>query len=259
MNIHETAIIHPDSIIDESSYVGPFCIIGKGVTIGAGCKIHSNVVIKGPTFIEEGNSIYQFSSIGEDTPDKKFKGEETKLIIGKNNIFREGVTVHRGTIQDNGITQIGSNNLIMAYAHIAHDCMVGDNNIFANNSGLAGHVKVGNNVTLGGYTLIHQFCNIGDYAFTGMSTMITMDLPAYVKAASHPARVVGLNTVGLSRNGVSDDSISNLKKAYKLLYRKSLKLDEAISKIEELNKKYSDKHQLNFIDSVKVSSRGITR
>ena len=106
MNIHETAIIHPDSIIDESSYVGPFCIIGKGVTIGAGCKIHSNVVIKGPTFIEEGNSIYQFSSIGEDTPDKKFKGEETKLIIGKNNIFREGVTVHRGTIQDNGITQI---------------------------------------------------------------------------------------------------------------------------------------------------------
>ncbi len=259
MNIHETAIIHPDSIIDESSYVGPFCIIGKGVTIGAGCTIHSNVVIKGPTFIEEGNSIYQFSSIGEDTPDKKFKGEETKLIIGKNNIFREGVTVHRGTIQDNGITQIGSNNLIMAYAHIAHDCMVGDNNIFANNSGLAGHVKVGNNVTLGGYTLIHQFCNIGDYAFTGMSTMITMDLPAYVKAASHPARVVGLNTVGLSRNGVSEDSISNLKKAYKLLYRKSLKLDEAISKIEELNKKYSDKHLLNFIDSVKVSSRGITR
>ena len=259
MNIHETAIIHPDSIIDESSYVGPFCIIGKGVTIGAGCKIHSNVVIKGPTFIEEGNSIYQFSSIGEDTPDKKFKGEETKLIIGKNNIFREGVTVHRGTIQDNGITQIGSNNLIMAYAHIAHDCMVGDNNIFANNSGLAGHVKVGNNVTLGGYTLIHQFCNIGDYAFTGMSTMITMDLPAYVKAASHPARVVGLNTVGLSRNGVSEDSISNLKKAYKMLYRKSLKLDEAISKIEELNKKYSDKHLLNFIYSVKVSSRGITR
>ena len=259
MSIDSSSIISSSAKIHSSVDIGPFCIIGDDVELGEGTSVLSHAIIKGPTKIGKNNIIYQFSSIGEDTPDKKFKGEETKLIIGKNNIFREGVTVHRGTIQDNGITQIGSNNLIMAYAHIAHDCMVGDNNIFANNSGLAGHVKVGNNVTLGGYTLIHQFCNIGDYAFTGMSTMITMDLPAYVKAASHPARVVGLNTVGLSRNGVSEDSISNLKKAYKLLYRKSLKLDEAISKIEELNKKYSDKHLLNFIDSVKVSSRGITR
>ena len=259
MSIDSSSIISSSAKIHSSVDIGPFCIIGDDVELGEGTSVLSHAIIKGPTKIGKNNIIYQFSSIGEDTPDKKFKGEETKLIIGKNNIFREGVTVHRGTIQDNGITQIGSNNLIMAYAHIAHDCMVGDNNIFANNSGLAGHVKVGNNVTLGGYTLIHQFCNIGDYAFTGMSTMITMDLPAYVKAASHPARVVGLNTVGLSRNGVSEESISNLKKAYKLLYRKSLKLDEAISKIEELNKKYSDKHLLNFIDSVKVSSRGITR
>jgi len=259
MSIHSTAIIHPDSIIDESSVIGPFCIIGKGVNIGAKCKVHSNVVIKGPTSIDEGNTIYQFSSIGEDTPDKKFKGEDTKLIIGKNNIFREGVTIHRGTIQDNGTTQIGSDNLIMAYAHIAHDCVIGNNNTFANNSGLAGHVKVGNNVTLGGYTLIHQFCNIGDCSFTGMNTTITMDLPAYVKAASHPARVVGLNTVGLSRNGISEESISHLKKAYKLLYRKSLKLEEALLKIEELNNKYKDKHLLSFINSVKISSRGITR
>ena len=259
MGIDSSSIISSSAKIHPTVDIGPFCIIGDDVELGEGTSVLSHAIIKGPTKIGKNNVIYQFSSIGEDTPDKKFKGEDTKLIIGKNNIFREGVTVHRGTIQDNGVTQIGNDNLIMAYAHIAHDCVVGDNNTFANNSGLAGHVKVGNNVTLGGYTLIHQFCNIGDCSFTGMNTMITMDLPAYVKAASHPARVVGLNTVGLSRNGISEESISHLKKAYKLLYRKSLKLEEALSKIEELNNKYNDKYLLRFIDSVKISSRGITR
>lgn len=259
MSIHETAIIHPEASIDGSVTIGPYCIVGKDVTIGPGCKLLSHIIVKGPTAIGKNNSFFQFSSIGEDTPDKKYKGEDTKLIIGDDNIFREGVTIHRGTIQDNAVTEIGSNNLVMAYAHIAHDCVVGDHNVFANNAGLAGHVKIGNYVTLGGFSAVHQFCNIGDYAFTGMNTMITMDLPAYTKAASHPAKIAGLNTVGMARNGISEDSISLLKKGYKLLYRKSLKLNDALSKLEDLQEKYSDPHLKNFIDSIQASTRGITR
>ena len=147
MKIHETSIVHPSSKLDESVEIGPYCIIGEDVEIMKNTKLLSHVVIKGPSFIGENNIFYQFSTIGEDTPDKKFKGEKTKLEIGDNNIFREGVTVHRGTIQDNGITKIGSENLFMAYSHVAHDCVVGNGNVFANNAGIAGHVNIGNNIT----------------------------------------------------------------------------------------------------------------
>ena len=194
MKVHPTSIIHPKSKIDDSVEIGPFCIVGEDVEIKKGSKLLSHIVLKGPTSIGEENIFYQFSTIGEDTPDKKFKGEKTKLEIGNRNIFREGVTVHRGTVQDNSITSIGSDNLLMAYSHIAHDCVVGDGNVFANNAGIAGHVSVGNNITIGALTTIHQFCNIGDYSFIGMNTSINMDIPAYVKVAADPARVCLLYT-----------------------------------------------------------------
>ena len=259
MKVHPTSIIHPKSKIDDSVEIGPFCIVGEDVEIKKGSKLLSHIVLKGPTSIGEENIFYQFSTIGEDTPDKKFKGEKTKLEIGNKNIFREGVTVHRGTVQDNSITSIGSDNLLMAYSHIAHDCVVGDGNVFANNAGIAGHVSVGNNITIGALTTIHQFCNIGDYSFIGMNTSINMDIPAYVKVAADPARVIGLNSVGMTRKNITSDSISLIKKAYKLVYRKGLKIEEAIKKSKELNKKANDPFLNVFIESLEVSERGILR
>ncbi len=259
MSIHSSSIIHASSKIDESVEIGPFCIIGEDVEIKKGSKLLSHVVLKGPTTIGENNTIFQFATVGDDTPDKKYKGEKTKLIVGDNNIFREGVTVHRGTIQDQGITQIGSNNLFMAYSHVAHDCTVGDNNVFANLAGIAGHVSIGNNVNIGAITTVHQFCKMGDFAFAGMNTSITMDVPAFVKVASDPARVIGLNSVGMKRNNINEESISLMKKAYKLLYRKNLKIDEAIKKIKELHNKSNDSYLETFISSIEASERGILR
>ena len=259
MKVDPTSIIHPSSKIDDSVEIGPFCIIGEDVEIKKGTKLLSHVVLKGPTTVGEDNIFYQFSTIGEDTPDKKFKGEKTRLQIGHRNIFREGVTVHRGTIQDKGLTVIGSDNLLMAYSHIAHDCVVGSNNVFANNAGIAGHVRVVSNITIGALTTIHQFCNIGDYSFIGMNTSINMDIPAYVKVAADPARVIGLNSVGMGRNEISSDSISLIKKAYKLVYRKGLKIGEAIKKSKALNEDINDAYLNIFIDSLEASERGILR
>ena len=252
------SVIDPNSKIDQSVKIGPFCVIGPDVEIGPDCILHSHVVIKGPTKIKEGNIFYQFSTIGEDTPDKKFGGEATTLEIGKNNIFREGVTVHRGTIQDKSRTVIGDENLFMAYSHIAHDCVVGNQNVFANTAGLAGHVTVGNNVTLGAVTLVHQFCSLGDYSFTGLNTLITMDVPAFVKVAANPARPIGLNTVGMQRNNFDNDSVNLVKKAYRIIYRKGYSLDDAIKHLYSLNKD-NNPALTTFIASVEKSERGLLR
>ena len=257
MNIHSSSIISSKANIDSSVEIGPFCIVGDNVEIDEGTKILSHTVIKGPTRIGKNNIIYQFSSIGEDTPDKKFQGEKTTLQIGEGNIFREGFTVHRGTVQDKSTTVIGDHNLFMAYSHVAHDCMVGNNNVFANNSGIAGHVNVGNYATLGAASLIHQFCYVGSYAFTGLNTIITMDIPAFVKVAANPARPIGLNTVGMQRNGFSDDEIAVLKKAYRIVYRKGYSLEDAISSLNELD--INQKGLKEFIESVEQSSRGLLR
>ena len=259
MKVHSTAIIHDKSKIDDSVEIGPFCIIDEDVEIKKGTKLLSHVVLRGPTTIGEDNVFYQFSTIGEDTPDKKFKGEKTKLEIGDRNIFREGVTVHRGTVQDKSLTSIGSDNLLMAYSHVAHDCEVGNRNVFANNAGIAGHVRVGNNITIGALTTVHQFCNLGDYSFIGMNTSINMDIPAFVKVAADPARIIGLNSVGMARNDISADSISLIKKAYKLVYRKGLKIDDAIKKSKELNEEHKDSFLDIFIKSLEISERGILR
>jgi UDP-N-acetylglucosamine acyltransferase len=259
MTIDSSSIISNKANIHSDVIIGPFCIIGDNVEIDEGTNILSHSVIKGPTKIGKNNIIYQFSSIGEDTPDKKYKGENTKLIIGDNNIFREGVTVHRGTIQDKGITKIGNKNLLMAYTHIAHDCSVGDNNVFANNAGIAGHVSIGNHVVLGGYSAVHQFCSLGDYSFAGMNTSITMDVPAYTKVASNPARVIGLNSVGMSRNDIPHESISLIKKAFKIIYKKGLKLEDSLKEIDILLAETNDPYLDIFSQSIKASSRGILR
>ena len=252
------SVIDPLAKIDKSVTIGPFCFIGPNVEIGPNCVLHSHVVIKGPARIDEGNIFYQFSTIGEDTPDKKYNGEQTSLEIGKENIFREGVTVHRGTIQDKSKTVIGDGNLFMAYAHIAHDCEVGNNNVFANTAGLAGHVKVGNNVILGAVTLVHQFCSLGDYSFTGLNTIITMDVPAFVKVAANPARPIGLNSVGMQRNNFDTDTVNLIKKAYRIIYRKGYSLDDAIKHLHALNKD-SNPALSTFISSIESSERGLLR
>ena len=252
------SVIDPSAKIDKSVTIGPFCFVGPNVEIGPNCVLHSHVVIKGPTQIDEGNTFYQFSTIGEDTPDKKYNGEQTSLEIGKENIFREGVTVHRGTIQDKSKTVIGDGNLFMAYAHIAHDCEVGNNNVFANTAGLAGHVKVGNNVILGAVTLVHQFCSLGDYSFTGLNTIITMDVPAFVKVAANPARPIGLNSVGMQRNNFDTDTVNIIKKAYRIIYRKGYSLDDAIKHLHALNKD-SNPALSTFISSIESSERGLLR
>jgi UDP-N-acetylglucosamine acyltransferase len=259
VNIHPSSIIHESAKIDPSVNIGPFCVIGRDVEIQKGTSLLSHVVLKGPSVIGENNTIYQFSTIGENTPDKKFNGEDTKLIIGDNNIFREGVTIHRGTIQDKGVTEIGHNNLFMAYVHIAHDCIVGSNNVFANNAGLAGHVEVGSSVVIGAFSTVHQFCKLGDHSFAGMNASITMDIPAYIKAASNPARVVGLNSIGMSRNNISDESIALIKKAYKVFYRRNLKLDDALIKLNIMLDETADPCLNIFIESIKASERGILR
>tara|TARA_A100001011_G_scaffold168158_1_gene177047 strand:- start:1104 stop:1883 length:780 start_codon:yes stop_codon:yes gene_type:complete len=259
MNVDPSSIVSTKTKIHPSVNIGPFCIIGDDVEIDEGTTILNHAVIKGPTKIGKNNEIYQFSSIGEDTPDKKYKGEDTQLIIGDNNIFREGVTVHRGTIQDKGITKIGNNNLLMAYTHIAHDCIVGDSNIFANNAGIAGHVSIGNYVVIGGYSGVHQFCSLGDYSFAGMNTSITMDVPAYTKVASNPARVIGLNSVGMTRNNIPSESISLIKKAFKIIYKKGLKLEDSLKEIDILISETNDTYLDIFSQSIKASSRGILR
>ena len=257
-NIEMNSVIDPSSKIHESVSIGPFCVVGPNVEIGPNCILHSHVVIKGPTVIDEGNIFYQFSTIGDNTPDKKYQGEDTSLEIGKDNIFREGVTVHRGTVQDKFKTVIGDSNLFMAYAHIAHDCEVGSHNVFANTAGLAGHVKVGNHVTLGAVTLVHQFCNLGDYAFTGLNTIITMDVPAFVKVAANPARPVGLNSVGMQRNNFDNDAVNLVKKAYRIIYRKGYSLDEAIKHLYALNSESNPALEI-FIASIEKSERGLLR
>ena len=186
--IHPSAIIDPAASIAEGVSIGPWSYIGPGVEIGPGCRIESHVVIKGPTKMGRNNRVYQFSTLGEDTPDLKYRGEPTTLTIGDNNIFREGVTIHRGTVQDRGDTQIGDNNLLMAYVHVGHDSLVGNNCILVNNAALAGHVVIHDWAILGGYTLVHQFCHVGQHAFTGMGSAVGKDIPAYVMVTGSPPR-----------------------------------------------------------------------
>jgi UDP-N-acetylglucosamine acyltransferase len=254
--IDSQAIIDPSATIGENVNIGPWTVIGPDVVIGDNCQIASHVVIRGPSFIGANNKIYQFSTIGDDTPDLKYKGEPTKLIIGDDNVIREGVTIHRGTIQDRGETVIGNKNLLMAYAHVGHDSVIGDNVIMVNNSSLAGHVTVGDWAILSGYSLIHQYVSVGAHSFIGPAAFSYHDVPAFVTAFGSPAEPRTINKEGLKRRGFTAEQIALANKAYKLLYRRGLSLEEGIEAIAELGDDIVIETLLN---SLKASTRGIIR
>ena len=255
--IHQKAIIEPGAVIGKNVTIGPWTHIASNVVIGDDCHISSHVVINGPTTIGKGNRIFQFASIGEDCQDLKYAGEPTQLIIGDNNTFRECCTIHRGSIQDNSLTQIGSNNLFMAYTHVAHDCIVGNHCIMANNASIAGHEHVDDYVIIGGMSGVHQFCHIGAHSFIAANALVLKDIPAYVMASGHPAKPFGLNSEGLKRRGFNGDIILTIKRAYKEVYRKKQSVEDALIAINE-NSVLSPELTV-FIDSVKNSTRGIIR
>lgn len=255
--IHASAIVSPSADIAEDVSIGPFSIIGDDVTIGKGTRIESHVIIDGPTRIGEGNHIYQFSSIGDVPQDKKYAGEATRLEIGDRNTIRENCTISRGTVQDDGVTSLGDDNWIMAYVHIAHDCRVGSQTIFANNVTLAGHVHVGDWAILAGFAGAQQFCRIGAHSFLGAYSGTNRDIPAYTMIAGLPSEPRGINSEGLRRRGFTSDQISNIKNAYRLVYRKGLKLTEAIAEIEKLS---AEQPELGiFLESLQVTGRGLIR
>ncbi|CEN55904.1 UDP-N-acetylglucosamine acetyltransferase [Candidatus Methylopumilus turicensis] len=226
-NIHPTAIVDPKAELADDVTVGAFSIIGPDVKIDSGTRVGSHVVINGHTSIGKKNEVFQFSSLGEAPQDKKYKDEPTKLEIGDHNTIREFCTFNRGTVQDKGVTKIGDHNWIMAYVHIAHDCHVHNHTILANNSSLAGHVDMFDHAILGGFTLVHQFCKIGQHVITAVGSVVFKDIPPYVTASGYDANPHGINAEGLKRRGFSTESITNIKRAYKTLYRQSLTLEEA--------------------------------
>ncbi len=254
--IDPRSVIDPSATIGDNVSIGPWTIIGPDVSIGDNCNIASHVVIKGLTEIGMHNNIYQFTTIGDDTPDLKYKGEKTRLIIGDHNTIREGVTIHRGTAQDKSETRIGNHNLIMAYAHIGHDSVVGDHVIMVNNASIAGHVTVGDWAILSGYALVHQYVSIGSHCFIGPSAFIYHDVPAFVTAFGSPAEPRTINREGLKRRGFTSQQISLANKAYKLLYRRGMQLDESIKAISDLG---DDEVVRILLDSINNSKRGIIR
>jgi len=255
--IHPTAIIDPTAKISSDVKIGPYSIVGANVEIGDGCVIGSHVTIEGPTRLGKENKIYQFASIGSDPQDKKYAGEPTELIIGDRNVIRECCTISRGTTQDRNKTTIGNENWIMAYVHIAHDCDIGNHTIFANSATLAGHVTVQDYVILGGFTLVHQFCQLGAYCFTAMNSVISKDVPPFIMVSGHMAKPHGFNTEGLKRHKFSGETLATLKKVYKIVYRSGNTLDVALTKIEQ--QQFSDAAVDRFVTFLKSSSRGIVR
>jgi UDP-N-acetylglucosamine acyltransferase len=256
-------LIDPKAIVDSKAEladdvsVGPFSLIGPNVKIGAGTVIGSHVVIKGPTTIGKENRIYQFTSIGEDPQDKKYASEITRLEIGDRNTIREFTSMHRGTKQDKSLTKIGNDNLFMAYTHVAHDCIIGNHVIMANGASLAGHVHLHDHAILGGFTLVHQFTQIGQYSFAAMGSAITQDIPPFVMVGGKPTRPHGINSVGMERNGMSPEDIRLIRKAYKIIYKTNLRLEDAIDQMEDLageSKELSD--MVSFLRNV---TRGILR
>ena len=255
--IHSSSIIDPSAKIADDVEIGPFCLVGADVEIGSGTRIESHVILKGPMKIGARNHIFQFSTLGDGSPDKKYKNEPTTLVIGNDNIIREGVTIHRGTIQDRGETFIGDRNLIMAYSHIAHDCVLGSDIVLTNQAALAGSVHVGDGAILGGYAIVHQFCSLGSYSFCAMGSAVNKDIPAYVKVRGNPAKPFGINVTGIKRLGYSKDSIEALRSAYRSIYRKKLTVDEAIEELKELRKEHEEVDL--FLNSIEKSTRGISR
>jgi UDP-N-acetylglucosamine acyltransferase len=257
VNIHPTAIVADGARIADDVTIGPYSVIGEDVEIGSGTQIGPHVVVNGPTRIGADNRIYQFASVGDDPQDKKYAGEKTTLVIGDRNTIRECCTLSRGTVQDLGETRLGNDNWIMAYVHVAHDCIIGDNCILANNATLAGHVLIGDWVILGGFAGVHQFCKVGAHAFLGMYSAVNRDVPAYTMMYGNPAEAKGINSEGLRRRGFTPGQIRNIKNAYRVIFRKGYKLTEAIDEVARLATTQPELEVL--LDSLRSSERGLAR
>ena len=255
--IDPKAVVSPQAQLASDVTVGPFSIIGPDVQIGAGTVVGPHAVISGPTVIGKDNHIFQFASIGSAPQDKKYKGEPTRLEIGDRNTFRENCTINRGTIQDKGVTRIGSDNLFMTCSHVAHDCQVGNHTVFANCASLGGHVEIGDWVTLGGLTAVHQHVKIGSHAFLAGGAIVQRDVPPYVMVAGNPAVPHIVNSMGLKRHGFTEEQVRNIRKAYRILYLKELKLSEAMEKLLALGATQPEVRL--FADFVASSKRSIVR
>ena len=255
--IHKTALVSKNANIDSSVSIGAYSVIDDNVNIDANTKIESHVVIKKNTSIGKNNHFFQFSSIGEEPQDLKFDGEESTLRIGDNNKFREYCTVNRGTEAGINETVIGSDNLFMAYSHIAHDCVIADSCIFSNAASLAGHVRVGKYVSLGGFTLVHQFCDIGNYAFSGLGTVISRDVTPFTLVAGNHAQAYKINTAGLKRKGFDVNVITALEKIFKLFIKSKASRENVNQEYKKLNLKYPEVEY--FVDFINSSERGVTR
>lgn len=256
--IDDTARIHPGAKIGKNVSVGPYSLIGDQVELGDNTQIGSHVVIKGATRIGKGNKIFQFCSIGDDPQDKKFQGESDSLLeIGDGNVIREYCSINRGTGAGGGLTRLGSHNWIMAYVHIAHDCLIGSHTVFANNATLAGHVSIDDYVILGGFTGVHQFCRVGSYSISAIASVIVKDVPPYLTVSGNTAKPSGLNREGLKRHDFSDETVKQIRKAYKSVYRDGLLLKDALKKLKELAKNCEE--VAYFTRFIEDSSRGIVR
>jgi UDP-N-acetylglucosamine acyltransferase len=255
--IHPSAQVDPSAVIGEGVSIGAFSVVGADVEIGEGCRIDSHVVLEGPTRMGRDNRIHSFAVVGGAPQDKKYDDEPTRLEIGNGNTIREYVTINRGTSQDTGVTTIGDDNWIMAYVHIAHDCIVGNHTVLANNATLAGHVQLGDWVTLGGFTGIHQFCKVGSHAFIGMGSLINADVPPYVMVAGQYARPRGINSEGLKRRGFDAARIASIKRAYRTLFVSGRPLAEARAELETLAGEAPDIQAM--LDFIGTSERSILR
>ena len=254
--IHPTAVVDARAEVGDGCFVGPYCVLGAGVVLGPDCWLQSHVVVNGPTTIGRGNRFYAFSSIGQQTQDLKYVGEPTCLAIGDENTFREFTTINRGTAPD-ACTRIGSRGNFLAYAHIAHDCVVGDSVIFSNNGTIAGHVEVGDFAVIGGLTAVHQFCRIGRHAITGGCSKIVQDVPPFMIADGNPAKVRAYNKVGLERHGTSETAMRAIKDAYRIIYRSTLNLQQAVEQMRSDLPELPEVEQL--LAFVTTSPRGIIK
>jgi UDP-N-acetylglucosamine acyltransferase len=255
--IDSRAVISPQAQIAADVRIGPFTVIGADVVIGAGTWIGPHAVINGPTRIGADNKIYQFASLGDAPQDKKYKGEPTRLEIGDRNVFRESVTVNRGTTHDKGVTHIGNDNLLMAYSHVAHDCHLGDKIVLSNCSTLGGHVEIGDWVIMGGLSAVHQFTKVGAHCFIANNAAVTRDVPPYVMAVGQPAVPHSVNSEGLKRRGFTPEQILNIRRAYRLLYRSGLKLKTALEELEKVAVTQAEIRP--FVEFIKRSERSIVR
>ncbi len=255
--IDSRAVVSPHAHVAADVEIGPFCVIGADVVIGPGTWVGPHVVINGPTRIGAGNKIFQFASLGEAPQDKKYKGEPTRLEIGDRNVFRESVTVNRGTTHDKGVTHIGNDNLLMAYSHVAHDCHLGDQIVMANCATLGGHVEIGDWVTMGGLSAVHQFTKIGAHCFIAHNAAVTRDVPPYIMAVGRPAVPHSVNSIGLQRRGFTPDQVLNIRRAYRILYRSGLKLKAAMEELEKVAVTQAEIRP--FVEFIKRSERSIVR